>query len=98
MVRNSKVNGRGTSFGGIDCAIGESFFDDLLRKFQYSEEFAQWLSNQASAANFKSEEADCESAIRFVKAWYFLVFVSCQCVMRAFIGQVSSPIMMSLVD
>jgi hypothetical protein len=25
------------------------------------EEFAQWLSNQASAASFKSEEADCES-------------------------------------
>jgi hypothetical protein len=37
-------------------------------------------------------------AIRFAKSWYFLVFVSCQYVMRASIGQVSSPIMMSLVD
>jgi hypothetical protein len=38
------------------------------------------------------------SAIRFAKSWYFLVFVSCQYVMRASIGQVSSPIMMSLVN
>ncbi len=38
------------------------------------------------------------SAIRFAKSWYFLVFVSCQYVMRASIGQESSPKMMSLVD
>ncbi len=49
------------AFQSSDCAIGERFFNDLLRKFQCSEEFAQWLSNQTSAANFKSEEADCES-------------------------------------
>ncbi len=49
------------TFQCSDCAIGESFFNDLLRKFQCSEEFAQWHSNQASAAKFKSEEVDCES-------------------------------------
>jgi hypothetical protein len=38
------------------------------------------------------------SAIRFAKSWYFLVFVSCQYVMRVSIRQVSSPLMMSLVD
>jgi hypothetical protein len=61
----------------------------------FSEEYAQWLSNQASAANFKSE-----GVYESFFAWYFLVFVSVQMqyVMRASIGQVSSPILMYLVD
>ncbi len=51
MVRNWMMNGWGRPFGSISVQWLRNWWE----MFQCSEEFARWLSNQASAANFKSD-------------------------------------------
>jgi hypothetical protein len=46
----------------------------------------------------KKRTVNLFSAIRLAKSWYFLVFVSCQYVMRASIGQLSNDVFGGFVD